>query len=157
MSIGADQALPHNKVCELEDFGHPDLRAVIRDLFRHDIEQFGNAFPAGVEDRKCWELSMTVRALRNHGIVRTDTRILGAGTEVTIFYLTNHVGEVVPTDLYSVPIWSGYSTAQMLTEPERFAPYSVRRDRLTVRDMGGRALRFPRDSVDVVRRRNRTQ
>lgn len=95
---------------------------------------------------------MSVRAFRAHGIIRPDARILGvgAGTEATIFYLTNHVGEVLATDLYSVPIWDSYSPPQMLTEPERFAPGGFRTDRLVVRDMDGRALRFPRNTFDGV-------
>jgi SAM-dependent methyltransferase len=152
LSIGTGRALPHNKVCELEDFGDPDLRAVIRDVFSHDVEKFGDAFPAGFEDRKCWELGMSVRAFRAYGVLRPDARILGvgAGTEPTIFYLTHHVGEVLATDLYSVPIWGVYSPPQMLSEPERFAPYGFRRDRLTVRNMDGRALQFPRNTFDGV-------
>jgi SAM-dependent methyltransferase len=57
---------------------------------------------------------------------------------------------VVATDLYSIPIWEGYSPRRMFTEPERFAPYDFRRDRLTVCDMDGRALNFPENAFDGV-------
>jgi hypothetical protein len=106
MMTGVVRSLPYNKVCELEDFSDQQFRELIRDIFRNDIQKFGDKFPAGVEDRKCWELAMSVRAFRAFDILRPDSRILGvgAGTEATIFYLTNHVDEVVATDLYSIPI-----------------------------------------------------
>jgi SAM-dependent methyltransferase len=75
---------------------------------------------------------------------------VSAGTEVTSFYLTSFVGEVVATDVYSTPIWNTYSPARMLVEPERFAPYPFARDRLSVRDMDGRALDLPSASFDGV-------
>jgi SAM-dependent methyltransferase len=121
-------------------------------VFRHDLLKFGESFPAGVEDQKCWELGMSVRALRAFGAVCRDARILGvgAGTEVTLFYLANQVREAVAADVYSSPVWSTYSPGRLLTEPERFAPYPCRRDRLTVLDMDGRSLGLPADTFDGV-------
>jgi hypothetical protein len=58
--------------------------------------------------------------------MRLDTCVLGvgAGTETTIFYLTNHVGRVFATDLYlSSGSWGESAPWSMLVAPERFAPY----------------------------------
>jgi hypothetical protein len=75
LSAARHRELPFNKVCEVEDFADPELRAVIRDVFRHDLDKFGDRCPTGVEDRKCWEIGMSVRALRAHGVLRPDARI----------------------------------------------------------------------------------
>ena len=39
--------LPFNKVVEYEDFADPELVAVMRDIFRHEIKHFTPAFPKG--------------------------------------------------------------------------------------------------------------
>src|SRR6476620_12689877 len=96
--------LPFNKVIEYEDFADPELIAVTRDVFRHEIKYFTPEFPKGAEYRKYWEIGMSIRALHNFGALRPDALMLGvgAGTEATVFYLTNHVQTVYSTDLYLV-------------------------------------------------------
>src|SRR5262245_37680638 len=84
--------LGYNKVCEYEDFADPGLAETIRDVFRHEVKYFTPEFPKGAEYRKYWEIGMSVRALRTFGALRPDAVMLGvgAGTEATVFYLTNH-------------------------------------------------------------------
>lgn len=96
------QRLPCNKVLELEDFSHPDLLTVLREVFPHELERFGPGWPAGREYRKDWEVAMAVLALERGGALRPDARILGvgAGNEPTIFHLTTRAGSVHATDLY---------------------------------------------------------
>ena len=142
-----------NKTCELEDFADPELREIIREVFSYEIPKFTPDFPRGVEYRKYWEVAMTVRALRHFGLLRRGARILGvgAGTEVTSFYLTRHVGEVVATDIYEASgHWISYAPRDMLTRPEQFAPCDFERERLTVLHMNGCDLRFPDDTFDGI-------
>jgi hypothetical protein len=42
------------KLCDVEDFRDPELPAVIRDVFAHELGRFGPDYPDGVEYRKHW-------------------------------------------------------------------------------------------------------
>jgi SAM-dependent methyltransferase len=112
-------ALGYCKVCNLADFRNPDLASVMRDLEGAGPDR--PEFPAGTEHRKYWEVSMTLRALRDFGAIRDDAEILGvgAGREVTIFWLTRLVRRVFATDLYlEEDKWSATdSGAAMLIDP----------------------------------------
>jgi SAM-dependent methyltransferase len=147
--------LSHCKLCELTDFSNPELRELIRDVFASDREHFGDSdFPAGREYRKYWEVAMTLRAFRSLGVLRDDARVLGvgAGREATVYWLTNHVGEVVATDLYETQDnWSeSDSSADMLTDPGRYWEGEWNSDRLTVRHMDALDLDFEDESFDAI-------
>jgi FkbM family methyltransferase len=145
--------LGYSKVCELEDFAHPHLRPVIRDVCAHKRRVFGDDFPTGYEYRKDWEVAMAVRTLGDHGVLRPDARVLGvaAGTEDTVFYLTRHVGEVVAIDRYREPgTWAATAPPMMLVNPCRLAPFAFRTERLTVQHMDARILDYPDESFDGI-------
>ncbi|MDQ6910452.1 MAG: class I SAM-dependent methyltransferase, partial [Actinomycetota bacterium] len=145
--------LGFNKLVRLEDFTNPELIEAIRDVCAHKIDGFGPQFPAGAEHRKDWEVAMAIRALRHFGALHSEARILGvaAGYEDTIFYLTRHAKEVVAVDLYMIPgVWQPVAPLSMLIEPEIIAPFEFDADRLVVRHMDGRWLRFPADSFDGI-------
>ena len=61
----AASELGYCKVCDLPDFQDPELRELIRDVYRSDLSHFGPDFPTGSEFRKHWEVSMTLRAFRH--------------------------------------------------------------------------------------------
>jgi glycosyltransferase involved in cell wall biosynthesis/SAM-dependent methyltransferase len=141
--------LHYNKACEIEDFRDPELAGVIRDVFSHLAAARGLSFPAGSEDRKHWEMAMSVRALRHFGTLRPDATLLGvgAGSELISFYLTREVARVVATDLYLDPgPWHKEASALMLTRPQALSPYPFETSKLTVRHMDGRVLDYPDDS-----------
>ena len=145
-ALGGRPGLRHNKVCEIEDFRDPELAALIRDVFPHVAALGGPSFPAGAEDRKHWEIAMSVRALRRHGALRPDATVLGvgAGTELTSFYLTRDVARVVAIDRYLDPgIWSAEASTLMLTRPQAVCPYPFEAAKLTVQHMDGRVLDYP--------------
>jgi glycosyltransferase involved in cell wall biosynthesis/SAM-dependent methyltransferase len=140
--------LRHNKACEIEDFRDPELAELIRVIFPHVAAPGGTSFPAGSEDRKHWEIAMSVRALRRLGALRPDAVVLGvgAGCELTSFYLTRHVARVVATDLYLDPKGWEEASALMLTRPQALCPFPHEPWKLTVQHMDGRVLDYPRDS-----------
>jgi SAM-dependent methyltransferase len=142
------------KVCGLEDFRHPRLRPVMRDVFQHEQDRFGPLFPDGVEWRKYWEIAMAVLTFREAGLLRDDVRVLGvgAGNEPTLFYLTRYVGEVLATDLYDHEDgdWIECANRSMLDDPDLHWPFWYRRERLQVRHMNALALDLPDDSVDAI-------
>jgi FkbM family methyltransferase len=142
------------KLCELGDFSDPEMRDLIREVYSSEWQRHGPGFPAGREYRKHWEIAMAIRALDAGGALREDARILGvgAGTEATIFWLTNRVERVVATDLYATDaFWvGGGSEPEMLTDPGRFWDGPWEESRLEVRHMNALDLEFEDNSFDGV-------
>jgi SAM-dependent methyltransferase len=98
--------------------------------------------------RKSWEYAICVHGLHQLGCVRPDGVALGvaAGYERPLYYFANHVRSVVATDLYDNPDHEG--KPEMLTVPEKFAPFEYRRDHLEVRQMNALELAFDDDTFD---------
>jgi SAM-dependent methyltransferase len=145
--------LSYNKLCDVEDFGDPELRGVIRDVCAYDVERFGPTFPRGREYRKYWEIAMAVRALRDYGALGSTAEVLGigAGIEPTIFWLTRHARRVFATDLYLEPgDWAYTAQTPMLVDPGEFAPYSWNPRRLVVQHMNALELRYEDGSFDGI-------
>jgi SAM-dependent methyltransferase len=145
--------LGYNKVCNLEDFAHPDVRRTIRTVFAHELARFGPNFPAGVEYRKHWEVAMAARTFADHGVLRPDAAVLGvaAGNEPTVFWLTNHVGRVFATDLYlQEGNWGESANASMLVAPGGHWPAAWNPRRLVVQHMNALELRYEDGSFDGI-------
>jgi SAM-dependent methyltransferase len=94
--------LSYNKACCLEDFSHPALRPVLREVFASEVERHPVEFPQARAYRKHWEVGMAVRAMADAGVLDADAEVLGvgAGSEPTLFWLTSKVRRVFATDLY---------------------------------------------------------
>jgi SAM-dependent methyltransferase len=109
--------------------------------------------PATHVERKVWEIGMLVLFLREAGLLRDDIEALavGAGTERVLFWLADHLGRVVATDIYGEgPFSSGEAPASMLENPSGHAHGPYREDRLEVRFMDARRLEFEDESFDLV-------
>jgi SAM-dependent methyltransferase len=140
------------RVIHLEDFRKPVVRDVIRDVFAHEVSQFAQ-FPDGRENRKQWEIAMAVLALRAGGALRPDAEVLGigAGTEATLFWLTNHVGRVWATDLYGDPgAWTATAVPRMLTDPGHAWPGRWNPRRLVVQHMDACNLAYEDETFDAI-------
>ena len=170
--------LPYNKICEIEDFIHPDLLPVLRKVYAHELIRFGQDWPKDHEYRKDWEVAMCIRTFQDMGLLRPDAEILGigAGNEPTIFYLTNHVRRVFATDLYlpdpSVKsgrrgirstvrqltatvrgkrrLWSESANMGMFLDPGRYWPGPWNPRRLVVQHMNGLDLKYEDASFDAI-------
>jgi SAM-dependent methyltransferase len=143
----------YNKLCNIEDFTHPALLPVIREVFEHELTRFGPGFPRGREYRKYWEVAMTVRALRDLGMLHAHAELLGvgAGNEPTVFHLTRSARRVFATDLYLASgAWGASANASMLTAPEGHWPFSWNPRRLVVQHMDALDLRYEDASFDGV-------
>jgi SAM-dependent methyltransferase len=150
---GGRGGLSYNKLCEIEDFEHAELRGLIRMLFSHELKRFGPDFPKGREYRKYWEVAMTYRALQDFGALHEGSQILGvgAGNEPTIFLLTRSAGRVFATDLYLAEgTWSESANASMLTDPARHWPSAWNPLRLVVQHMDALSLRYEDESFDGI-------
>ena len=96
---------------------------------------------------------MLVLFLQEVGALREDAELLavGAGHEAVLFWLANQVGRIVATDIYGEGDFArGEAQSSMLKDPSTFAPHPYERDRLDVRWMDARDLRFPDGSFDAV-------
>jgi SAM-dependent methyltransferase len=97
---------------------------------------------------------MVMLFLEEAGHFKRGSRVLsiGAGNERILFWLTNHVEQVVATDIYGRGEFSGREAqASMLDDPAAHAPaYPWCPERLQVLWMDGRHLEFPDESFDAV-------
>ncbi|SCY01094.1 class I SAM-dependent methyltransferase [Microvirga guangxiensis] len=145
--------IPYNKVCSLEDFDDPAISDLIREIFFYEIGAFPQGYPNGVADSKQWEIAMSVRTLRDTGLLNRSSKILGvgAGTEVTSFYLTRHVEQVFATDIYAASKqWVDVAPLGFLANPALFSPYEFDQSRLVPLHMDARVLRFPDKFFDGI-------
>lgn len=137
------------KLCDIQDFRDPRLLAAMRSLIpERDVSQ--------QVERKVWEYAMVMLFLEETGHFNDSSQVLsvGAGDERVLFWLTNHVGRVVATDIYGQgPFSAREAEASMLTDPAAHLPtpdYPWRPERLDVRWMDARHLEFPDESFDAV-------
>lgn len=145
--------LSHNKVCNLEDFAHPELRPVLRDVFAHEVVRFGDAFPAGKENRKDWEAAMALRAFDACGLLDGTADFLGvaAGNEPLLFHLTRVARTVHATDVYLAPgDWEVFGHRSMLDDPFEHWPFAWNPRRLVVQHMDALDMRYEDESFDAV-------
>jgi SAM-dependent methyltransferase len=145
-------AFPLCRVINLEDFQKPVVRDTIREIFTRDVSHVAD-FPDGRENRKQWEIAMAVLALGEGGALRPDAEVLGigAGTEGTLFWLTNHVGRVWATDLYAAPgAWTATAVPTMLTDPGTAWPGPWNPRRLVVQHMDACNLAYEDETFDAI-------
>lgn len=149
----APARLGYCKACNLEDFSHPELRGLIRAAFSSHIPLFGEGFPAGHEDRKCWEVAMAIRALRDGGALHPRAEVLGvgAGMEATGYWLTRAVRRVFMTDLYlDSQGWEHVASTGMLRDPSQYTSLDWRPRHMVVQHMDALDLRYHDATFDAV-------
>ena len=134
------------KRCDIADFDDPELAGAIRELIPERD-------PRAHAERKVWEYALLTLFLRDVGRLHDGTHALavGAGDERVLFWLANHLGRVVATDIYGEGEFADSEGAvSMLEDPRSHAPFPYREDRLEVMWMDGRELAFPDAGFDVV-------
>jgi SAM-dependent methyltransferase len=134
------------KLCERADFEDPDFRAMLSDI-HPGLSRTEEVY------RKHWEFAMLGLYLKEVGALQEDAEALAvaAGRETIVYWMANHVGRVVATDIYGKGAFGDREAeSSMLTAPAAFAPYSYREDHLEVLDMNALMLDFPDGSFDIV-------
>lgn len=144
----------YNTSLSIEHFSDPSFAAEMREVFPHIAAQNAD-FPIGHEIAKAWEVTMAIRAFRRFGVLRSNAEMLGvgAGSELTLYYLTRHVRRVFATDRFADSgVWSDTAQGSMLVAPERFAPpgYDWEPRRLVVQHMDACDLHYDDNSFDGV-------
>ena len=136
---------PLTRICALADWDDPALAATIADVTGADGP------PA--RHRKLWEFALGIQALERGGVLHEDAIGLsvGAGHEAIVYHLTNRCRWVFATDIYGS---GGFTHVEgsslMLVDPDLYAPYPYRRNRLTVSYMDALDLRFEDETFDFV-------
>jgi SAM-dependent methyltransferase len=138
------------QLCELANpakWDNPDWHAILRSLV---------ALPADHASmhRKAYEYAQTIFGLQRLGKLDETTRVLsvGAGHEIILYWLANHAGHVVATDLYEGEWQSKFGmegNPDVLRDPAAYAPFPYRQDRLVFLRMDGSRLGFRDESFDV--------
>jgi SAM-dependent methyltransferase len=104
--------------------------------------------------RKPYEFAQLVYGCRRLGALTSDASIvsIGAGHELVLYWLANHAGRVIATDMYE-GVWQEIQGQEgnpaVIERPEDFAPFPYRRDRLTFMKMDGRRLGFRDNTFDI--------
>ncbi len=139
------------QLCELANpakWDNPEWLAILKSLASAPIEK-------AQMHRKAYEMTQTIFGLRRLGKLTDSTTILsvGAGHEPILYWLANHAGKVVATDLYEGEWQEKFAREgdpDVLEDPARFAPFPYRRERLSFLRMDGSRLAFADASFDVV-------
>jgi SAM-dependent methyltransferase len=138
------------QLCELANpakWGNPDWMKLLREL-----KVLGD-HPMSMH-RKSYEFTQLLYGLQRLGRLRNDVNVLsvGAGHECVLYWLANHVGRVVATDLYEgawQSIGSKEGDVAVLQAPEEYAPFPYRKERLLFLRMDGLHLAFASNTFEV--------
>lgn len=138
---------------QLCECGNP--RKWLLEDWRTVLDSLGLSSSPALMHRKGFEWAQTLFGLRLLGQINDEARYLGVGSghEAILYWLANHVGEVVASDLYEGE-WSTIGALEgdpgVLLDAAKYAPFQYREDRLSFLKMDGRELDFDDDSFDVV-------
>ena len=144
-----------NKLCCIEDWENYEVREIIpklQDITYYDKCRGTLARKPGQIHRKDWEWTLGIIAMKRFGkLNKNSTAIgIGAGKELILFYLANHLGHLYATDLYSTKEWENFAPADFPENPSKYSPFPYNQSALTALRMDGTRLEFPSDSFDIV-------
>ena len=120
--------------------------------YSYDTHIFKSDEPPNVY-RKGWEWTQTIWGLERLNMLQPHHRAVGvgAGRECVIFWLGDHLRQVVATDLYGNEQWSRQGGQEaddaVLTNPQAFCPRSIREDVIEFQTMDGTDLSYYEDAT----------
>ena len=104
--------------------------------------------------RKGWEWTNCVYGLAYLGVIKNNARALGvgAGREPVIFWLAQHVLEVVATDLYGNETWTTNNGSEapgdIVQDADKYCPRPFNKDRVRFEIADGTKLPYADSSYD---------
>ena len=138
------------QLCELANpakWDNPEWLAILRSLGLSDDKLSMH--------RKPYEFAQLIFGGRRLGALHERSQILsvGAGHELVLYFLANHVRRVVATDMYE-GVWQDIQGREgdpdVIRRPEDYAPFPYRHDHLVFLQMDGRQLAFRNETFDLV-------
>src|ERR1051326_8260200 len=146
-----NRVLPFDvQLCELANpakWDNPEWMAIL-----HELKL---PFRKADMHRKGYEFTQLLFGCRRLGALGERSRVIsvGAGRESVLYWLANHTGLVVATDLYEGFRWQDEQGREgdpvVLQQGHEFAPFPYRRDRLVFMRMDGTRLAFREGTFDV--------
>ena len=144
-----------NKLCCIEDWENHEVKEIIPKL--QDITYYNKcqgilARKPGQIHRKDWEWTLGIIAMKRFGKLHNNNNTaigIGAGKELILFYLANHLRHLHATDLYSTKDWKDFAPADFPENSSKYSPFPYNQSALTVLRMDGTRLEFPSDSFDI--------
>jgi SAM-dependent methyltransferase len=137
------------QLCELANpakWDNPEWLEILRSL--------GEAEDKRSMHRKAYEYAQLIYGCRRLGVLREDSTVvsIGAGHELVLYWLANHVRNVVATDMYE-GVWQGVQGREgdpdVIDKPEEFSRFPYRSDHLLFMKMDGRGLAFRDGTFDI--------
>ena len=104
--------------------------------------------------RKAYEFAQLAYGMKRLGFLRENARVVsvGAGHEAILYWLANHVGQVIATDMYE-GVWQSVQSregdAGVIKAPRDYAPFPYHEDRLVFLQMNALSLGLQAGAVDV--------
>jgi SAM-dependent methyltransferase len=151
LSTGVGFVPRDTQLCELANpakWDNPEWMTLLRDLKVISPDKTSM-------HRKGYEFTQLVYGLERLGRLREDAAVLsvGAGHEAVLYWLANHVGSVIGTDMYEEGRWDSVGIregdARVIARPQEYAPFPYREDRLIFLKMDGRYLGFRSGTFDI--------
>lgn len=144
-----------NKLCCIEDWDNNEVKQIIpkfQDIAYYNKSQGVLARKPGQIHRKDWEWALGMIVMKRFGKLNENNKAIGvgAGKELILFYLANHIGHVYATDLYSTKDWENFAPSDFPENPGKYSPFSYNQSALTVLRMNATQLEFPSNSSDIV-------
>lgn len=139
------------KVCQLGDWHNSDTK------WQGIMAQIAPGWREGKRwiHRKMWEWTQGIYGLQRLGCVKPLAVALsvGAGHEWPLYWMANQIQRIYATDLYrnkAILLGLNDDDSEMLSNPDKFAPFPYRRQALVVQEMDGTNLTFANNSMDFV-------
>jgi SAM-dependent methyltransferase len=128
-----------NRLCDISDWRLGPF---------HDVLSTLNWWPHIIH-RKQWEYTLCILGLEKTGVVTPSASAIavGAGSENPLYYFANKVDRMLATDVYG-KYPGNEAPADMLTKPEKYAPFEYRRGHLEVEYADALTLPYPESSFD---------
>jgi len=138
--------VPLNKIPQVADLANPEWRAI--------LDNWGGFFSM-TEDifhRKIWEFTQIIYILNKLGYLYPKNTCLavGAGREEILYYLANIIDRVVGIDLYHGLYLGSEDNPDIVTEPQKYAPFLYPLDHLELKQMNALEMQFPAEHFDFV-------
>jgi len=143
-------------ICEVVNparYEDPEWLAIHHDLERYSLDKHCFQNRSGAVYRKGWEWTHCIYGLRKLGMIRPDRVALGvgAGRECVIYYLADHIRQVVASDLYGGS-WTNAGGREadlaLVEQSKSVCPPSVDFSKVAFENQDGTRLTYANESFD---------
>jgi len=147
-----------NELTNPDKWDNPAWMRMHRELESYAVDKHCFSDTKAYAYRKGWEWTQCIWGLHTLGAIDQNAKALGvgAGHEPVLYYLADHIQEVVGTDLYGNDTWTNNAVggneanAAVLENADAFCPRPYEKSRLRLLNMDGTDLQFNDEHFDFV-------